>query len=118
MTTFKQIHLTRPPQEEDDELIFSETGNFSDGRPYLHETWCWEHITGMTVFTYPAGFEIENFFEEGKSFQRKEITDILKYLENEGYDKKRLAEAVSVNCLLDDDKDKLLSINMVVGIDD
>ena len=70
----------------------------------------------LTIFIPSIGFEI---FEEWDTniHLDKLPTDIQAYLEKEGYEHDFFSKGISLWCW-GDETDKLLSINVLVGVDD
>jgi len=112
---FNKINLNKYRTEEVSS-IFTKEGTFSDGRPYILECWAKEGCTMATLFIPSIGFEI---FEEWNTdiYRDKLPTDIQAYLEKEGYEHDFFSKGVSLRCW-GDDTDRLLSINVLIGIND
>jgi len=112
---FNKIDLNKYRIEEVSS-IYSREGIFSDGRPYIEECWAEDGCTMVTIFIPSIGFEI---FEKWNTNIRldKLPADIQVYLEKEGYEYDFFAKGTSILCW-GDEIDKLLSINVLVGIDD
>jgi hypothetical protein len=97
--------------------IFTRRGSLSDGRPYVVECWAEDHITMLTVYMSPIGFQIDAHYKLNTSFKNKEMfCDILEYLVSENIINK-LPESVSAYCFGSED-DRIISINIFVGMDD
>ena len=97
--------------------ISSSNGFFSDSRPYIAECWAEDHITMLTVFLSPAGFQIDTHYKQGASFENKEMfQDILDYLVSEKLIS-AMPESVSACCFGSED-DRIISINIFIGMDD
>ena len=112
---FNKIDLNKYRTEEVSS-IFSREGVFSDGRPYIEECWADYGCTMLTIFIPSIGFEI---FEKWNTniYLEKLPIDIQVYLEKEGYEHDFFSKGVNFRCW-GDETDKLLSINVLVGVDD
>ena len=112
---FNKIDLNKYRKEKVDS-IFTNKDTFSDGRPYIVECWSGYGCTMHTIFTPSIGFEI--FEKWNTKIQMDKLpTDIQTYLEKEGYKHDFFSKGVNLRCF-GDETDKLLSINILVGIDD
>ena len=112
---FNKIDLNKYRTEEVSS-IFTREGVFSDGRPYITECWAEEGCTMLTIFIPSVGFKI--FEEWNTNINMNELpTDIQAYLEKEGYKRDFFSTAIFLHCF-GDETDKLLSINILVGIND
>ena len=97
--------------------ISSHSGILSDGRPYIVENWAADHITMLTVYLSPVGFQIDAHYKLNASFENKALFhDILDYLVSEKVIS-TLPEFASAHCFGSED-DRILSINICIGMDD
>ena len=114
--TFNNIDLNKYRTEEVSN-ISSNSGFFSDDRPYIVECWAEDHITMLTVYLSPAGFQIDTHYKPGASFKNSEmLQDILDYMVSEKLISV-VPESASAYCFGSDD-DRIVSINIFVGMDD
>ena len=114
--TFNNINLDKYRTEKVSN-ISSNNGFFSDNRPYIVECWAEDHITMLTVYLPPTGFQIDTHYKKGATFQNKAMfQDILDYLVSEKLIS-TLPESVGAYCFGSDD-DRIISINIFIGMDD
>ena len=116
MTSYKfnKIDLNKYRTEEVSS-IFTKEGVFSDGRPYIFECWSGYSRTMVTIFIPAIGFEIFDEWKEN-TLIRGLPTDIQAYLEKESYEHDFFSKGVNIFCF-GNEADKLLSINVLIGID-
>jgi hypothetical protein len=112
---FNKIDLNKYRTEEVTN-IFSNEGAFSDGRPYIEECWAEDGCTMVTLFTPSVGFEIDAKWKKHLHF-KKFPNEIKTYLEKEKYNPDFFSKGINLYCF-GDEKDRLLSINILVGIND
>ena len=114
--TFNNIDLNKYRTEKVSN-ISSNKGFFSDSRPYVAECWAADHITMLTVYLSPAGFQIDAHYKRGTSFENKAMfQDILDYMVSEKLIS-AIPESASAYCFGSED-DRIVSINIVIGMDD
>lgn len=112
---FNKIDLNKYRTEEVSS-IYSREGVFSDGRPYIEECWAEDGCTMVTIFIPSIGFLIYEKWDTD-IYLRKLPTDIQEYFEREGYESNFFSKGISLRCF-GDETDKLLSINVLIGIND
>lgn len=95
--------------------ISSREGAFSDGRPYIIECWAEEGCTMETIFTPSNGFEIYNEWSVD-AYWTKMPDELMQFFLNEGYSKLYFSKGVTVRFF--GGEDRILSINVLIGVDE
>ncbi|MDR1103284.1 MAG: hypothetical protein LBL42_05955 [Tannerella sp.] len=115
-THFPAIRLSRCRIGEEVESISIRKGIFSDGRPFIEETW-YEDIYMLTVFMPPSGLKADDYFvlDEDLATVPPVYEEVRDCLIREGYRPWLFVDSARVSiCCCGADDDRLLSINIVL----
>lgn len=98
------------------EILFSEKGSFSDGRPYVRMRWKSSGCTMHSFLFTAQGFDYENDWKED-ALSHGIPQELLGYLTGEGVDPILLREdSANIRCFGDPDE-RLIAVNIMVEYD-
>lgn len=113
---FKELDLKRFQQDRRMEILFSEKGSFSDGRPYVRMRWKSSGCTMHSFLFTAQGFDYENDWKED-ALSHGIPQELLGYLTGEGVDPILLREdSANIRCFGEPDE-RLIAVNIMVEYD-
>ena len=116
MMEFKELNLKRFQKDRKMEILFSEKGSFSDGRPYVRMRWKSSGCTMHSFLFTAQGFDYENDWKED-ALSHGIPQELLGYLTGEGVDPILLREdSANIRCFGEADE-RLIAVNIMVEYD-
>lgn len=113
---FKELDLTRFQKDRKMEILFSEKGTFSDGRPYVRLGWKSSGCTMHSFLFTVQGFGYENDWKQD-ALSHGIPHELLVYLTGEGVDPILLREDLAnIRCFGEPDE-RLIAVNIMVECD-
>ena len=113
---FKELNLKRFQKDRKMEILFSEKGSFSDGRPYVRMRWKSSGCTMHSFLFTAQGFDYENDWKED-ALSHGSPQELLGYLTGEGVDPILLREdSANIRCFGEPDE-RLIAVNIMVEYD-
>lgn len=113
---FKELNLKRFQKDRKMEILFSEKGSFSDGRPYVRMRWKSSGCTMHSFLFTAQGFDYEKDWKED-ALSHGIPQELLGYPTGEGVDPILLREdSANIRCFGEPDE-RLIAVNIMVEYD-